>query len=263
MTRKGKNFMGELNQQLERVKLAGIDMSAQQEKEYLASADDVGEVGKDVPVPLGYKRCGACGHAKKFYMYNKNSGSKTNTSGNCKDCQKKSAAESYKKTKSKRNYKKYYQENKEIKQAHARKYYEQNKDALKEKHKAYLETKAGKKVMQRAHAKRRQALNKNQGVPYTRELVIYRDSVYIGSPLPICYICNEQIPSTSGADLHLDHVVPVVEGGMDCFTNVACTHKECNLRREKDARELTAEQVDTVLSRSISYIDSHPEEFGE
>lgn len=244
-----------------RVALAEIAMTDTQEREYLLLADDLGEVARGVEVPLGYKRCGRCGHSKKFYLFNKNNGSKTYTSGNCKECQKEAAKKSYGKTKQKRNYKKYYQENKEIKQAHARKYYQENKEALKQKHKEYLQTRVGKKVMRKAHAKRRKALEANKGIPYTREMLIERDGVFLGQSHPICYLCNEAIMDTSGAGLHIDHVIPVVEGGLDCFTNVACTHSTCNLSREKDARELKTEQVEDIIQRAEAFIDTYPERF--
>lgn len=247
---------------MERVALAGIAMNEKQKSEYLKMDDDLGEVVKGSVVPLGYKRCGKCGHAKKFYLFNKNSASKTNTSGSCKECQKATAKKSYAKTKKRRNYKKYYQENKEMKQAHARKYYQENKERLKEKHKAYLRTKKGQEVMRRAHAKRRKAMAQNRGVPYTRDMVIERDSEFLQLEHPVCYLCDEPILER-GKALHIDHVIPIVEGGLDCFTNVACTHATCNLTREKDARELTTEQVTTIKSRAQKYIDAFPELFEE
>ena len=67
-----------------RVALAEVAMTTDQEKEYLAMEDILPEISNGSEVPLGYKRCGRCGHPKKFYLFNKNSGSKTNTSGNCK-----------------------------------------------------------------------------------------------------------------------------------------------------------------------------------
>lgn len=246
---------------MERVESANITMTPEQEEEYLAMADDLGEVAKGAEVPPGYKRCGRCGHVKKFYLFNKNSGSKTNTSGSCKECQKANAKKSYQKTKQRRNYREYYQKNKEIKQAHARKYYEENKERIKEKHKAYLQTKKGKLVMTRAHAKRRKALAENAGVPYTRTLVIERDSTFLGLEHPVCYLCGQPITDISGESLHIDHVVPIVQGGLDCFTNVASTHADCNLRREKDARELTVKQVEGIKARANAYIEAHPEQF--
>jgi hypothetical protein len=246
---------------LERIACLGVTLNAEQTHEYLTTVDDLGEVTKGAELPIGYKRCGKCGRGLKFYLFNKNAGSKTNTSGSCKACQKENAKKSYKKTKQKRNYKKYYQENKEIKQAHARKYYEENKDRLKENHKAYLQTKKGKQVMQKAHSKRRKALAENAGVPYERALVIARDGMFIGRDHPECYLCNKPIEDTSGASLHIDHVVPVVQGGLNCFTNVASTHAACNLRREKDARELTTAQVEEIKTRAASFIEAHPDHF--
>lgn len=244
-----------------RVALAEISMSTQQEEQYLNSADDLGEVVKGTDIAAGYKRCGSCGHAKKLYLFNKNSGSKTNTSGNCKECQKSTASKSYSKTKQKRNYKKYYQENKEMKQQHARAYYAEHKELLKEKHKHYLQTNKGKKVMHKAHAKRRDALASNVGIPYTRAMVIERDGQFLELEHPKCYLCEQAITDTSGAGLHIDHVIPVVEGGLDCFTNVASTHAVCNLRREKDARELTSAQVEEIATRAEAFIDTYPERF--
>lgn len=246
---------------MERVKLAGLIMDVRQEIEYLNMADDLGEVTKGATVPDGYKRCGKCGHSKKYFLFNKNAGSKTNTSGSCKECQKANAKKSYGKTKQRRNYKKYYQENKEIKQAHARKYYEENKERLKEKHQEYLKTAKGKRVMKKAHAKRRKSLAENAGIPYTREMIIERDGAFLDLEHPECYLCGKAITDTSGTGLHLDHVIPVVQGGLDCFTNMASTHTQCNLRREKDARELTTEQVEDIQERSEAFIDAYPERF--
>jgi hypothetical protein len=246
---------------LQRVADAGITLTHKQQLAYIALTDDLGEVPKGSEVPEGYKRCGKCGHAKKFYLFNKNSSSKTNTSGSCKECQKHTAKKSYKKTKQKRNYKRYYQENKEVKREHARKYYEKNKDKINEKHKVYVQSKKGKKVMAKAHAKRAKALALNKGVPYTRALVIERDGLFQEHNKPVCYLCQKEIEDTSGKGLHLDHVIPVVEGGLDCFTNIACTHALCNLQREKDARELTADQVEAVKNLAEAYMDAYPEKF--
>lgn len=248
---------------LERLESGGVVMTESIQKAYIAAPDVLPKVAKGADVPPGYKRCGRCEHVKKFYLFNKNSGNKTNTSGSCKDCQKANAKASYTKTKQKRNYKKYYQENKEKKQAHARKYYQENKERLKEQHKAYLGTKKGQKVMQKAHQKRRKALATNKGVPYTRELVITRDGSFRNLQHPECYLCNKPIEDISGASLHLDHVVPVVQGGLDCFTNIACTHSACNLTREKDARELKTEQVEAIKSLAENFIETHPEHFEE
>lgn len=246
---------------IERLTLGGVVLEEAALRAYIDAPDVLGKVARGAEVPAGYKRCGRCEYVKKFYLFNKNGGSKTNTSGSCKECQKQSAKASYEKTKKKRNYKRYYQENKERKQAHARKYYQENKERLKEKHKEYLRTKRGQKVMQKAHAKRRKALAENAGIPYTRQLVIQRDGEFRKQAFPICYLCGKPIEDISGAGLHIDHVIPVVEGGLDCFTNVASTHSTCNLTREKDARELQAAQVESVKALAEAFIEAHPEHF--
>lgn len=247
--------------QIERLRIAGISLNAEQEHHYLSTIDDLGEFEKGAALPEGFKRCGKCGHGKKFYLFNKNSASKTNTSGSCKDCQKGTATKSYKKTKQKRNYKKYYQENKEAKREQARKYYAENKERIDIRHKEYLQTDKGKKVMQKAHTKRRKSMAENAGIPYTREMVIHRDGEFLNESKPLCYICLKAIEDTSGQGLHIDHVVPIVGGGLDCFTNVASTHALCNLEREKDARALTVDQVEYVKGIAERYIDEHPDKF--
>lgn len=248
-------------EQVARLFLGKVELPPEQTSKYCEAVDDLGEVDKGTVVTLGYKRCGRCGHAKKFYLFNKNSASKTHTSGNCKECQKSTASTSYKNTKQRRNYRKYYRENKAIKQQHARKYYEENKDKITVKHKAYLQTKGGQKVMAKAHTKRRTLLATNKGIPYTRAMIIARDGVFLGLEHPVCYLCEEPIMDISGASLHIDHVVPVAIDGLDCITNVACTHHLCNLKREKDARELLPKQIEGIRLRATAYIDANPDLF--
>jgi len=240
----------------ERVTIAGIFMTKVQRNAYLKKEDDLGVFVVGMIIPDGYKKCGKCQHVMKFFLFNKNSGSKTNTTGNCKACQKAAAAKSYTKTKSKRNYKEYYTKNKERKQEHSRIYYRNHKETLATAHKTYHSSAVGKKVMQKAHAKRRSLMAANQGIPYTRELVIDRDKQ--GKEFPICYYCSKPIQGI----LHIDHVIPVVIEGNDCFTNVACMHDKCNLIKKKDASDITAIMISQVRKLAEQYIDLHPEKFG-
>lgn len=243
--------------QLDRLTAAGITLNDVFVAKYLAQPDDLGEFAEGVEIPDGFKKCGGCKHILKLYMFNVNNSAKNRCTGNCKACQKASANKSYNKTKGSRNYKEYYANNKEKKQAHGRAYYEKNKQAILDKQKDYHTSKQGKKVMHRAHKKRRELMEQNKGIPYKREWVIDRDKA--GGDLPICIVCNETIKSER--DLHLDHAIPVVMGGRDCFTNVACTHQLCNLRRPKDARDLSVEVVETLIAVAERYIDEHPELF--
>lgn len=269
-------------QQKERLELAGIHFSNEQLQEYFKSPDDLGvdakvEAGIDDStksqtaaiqkamdnglIPKGYKRCGKCHHIMKLYMFNKNSGSKLNATGNCKACQKATAKKSYGKIKKKRNYKRYYAEHKEEKQEQARRYYSENKEKIDARHAEYVRSKKGKAVMQKAHAKRRNTIKENQGIPYTRAIVLDRDKQ--GGKFPICYLCGKPILDTTGAQCHLDHVVSLNNGGKDCFTNIAAVHKTCNLKKEKDDRNLSAEDVQKIVDLAEAYMDEHPELFDE
>lgn len=249
---------------IERLKLAEIyeQFSGEDLKKYI-KRNDVLNLKEGQSVPKGYKKCNKCGRVLKLYLFNKNSSGKLYCTGHCKECQRNTAKKSYKKTKAKRNYKKYYEEHKDEKRERARQYYEENKEDILTKQKDYHKTRKGKKVMRTAHQKRAQAIRDNKGIPYTRALVIERDSKFIDSEYPICNICGKPITDISGAALHLDHVVPIVIGGLDCFTNVACVHAECNLRKEKDARNTDADEIDRIVNRSEAFIDAFPEQFEE
>lgn len=247
--------------QKERLQLASINFTDAQLEKYFKMPDSLGEYKEGVSIPNGYKKCGKCGEILKLYLFNKNSANKLCATGNCKQCQKDAAKKSYKKTKKKRNYKRYYQENKEVKKEAAREYYRKNKDKLSEKHKAYRESEAGRKAMAKAHKKRNELKKANAGVPYNREMVIHRDGEFLGLEKPICWICGQSIEDTSGNFLHLDHVVSINNGGLDCFSNVACTHKECNLRKEKDDRTLDVKAVREIEDRTGMYMDAYPEKF--
>ena len=239
--------------QIVRMLDAGVQMTPAEQSKYLTLAD---ELPKDTQtLPKGYKRCTKCGAVKKIYLFNRNSQAKDGCTSQCKTCQANNAHKSYAKNKHKRNYKKYYQEHKEQKQAQSRQYYQEHKEELKAKHAKYRATAKGKRVMTKAHAKRAKLLKANVGIPYTREMVINRDC--LGGTEPICYLCGKPITGTP----HLDHVMPVVMGGKDCFTNIACVHDVCNLSKSKDAREITTEQVDAIISRSEKYMDEHQDLF--
>lgn len=245
----------ENNEQLERLALADVRLSEVEQTRYL-SYPDVIEV-KDT-VPQGYKCCTKCRKVKKLYLFNRNSSAKDGHTTQCKECQKSNAKKSYAHTKHKKQYKQYYQEHKAQKQEQSRQYYQKHKEELKKKHAAYRNTKAGKKAMQKAHQKRADTLKANQGIPYTREMVIQRDCQ--GGTDPICYLCGK--PITTGT-MHLDHVVPVVMGGLDCFSNVACVHDSCNLRKSKDAREITEAQVEKIQKITDVFMNDHQDLFPE
>lgn len=250
----------ENEQQIERLQTANIILYGEELNHYLEAPsvlEDLADYSEAIFV--GYKRCGRCKKLKKLHLFNQNSSSKLNCTGNCKDCQKETAQVSYDKNKGNRDYKKYYAENKDMKRQHNRTYYEQHKDQLSVKHQKYRKTADGRKAMNQAHAIRKKGMKQNTGIPYTREMVIDRDSQFINEIFPICCLCGKAIEDCD--TLHMEHLIPIVIGGADCFTNVGCAHSECNLRKSKDAHELTVAQVESVEKRAEQYINAHPEHF--
>lgn len=190
------------------------------------------------PVIEGYKRCSACGHAKLLTEFNKDKRRPDGRGYQCKQCQKKRAQSNYKKVQNRNKRKQRYVENKDDHRERARAYYHVNKESILDKQKKYHKSSSGKKVMQRAHAKRRQLMEENKGIPYTYADIVNRDSVDLEHPetgemvnVPICGICGD--PIWDLADMHLDHKVPISEGGLDCRDNMRCTHAKCNLSRPR------------------------------
>ena len=192
-------------------------------------------------------------------MFNRNSRSSLNCTGNCKECQKKTSKKSYDKLKGTAEYQAKYQERREEKLSRSKQYYQKNKEKiLEQQHKSHKSAK-GKKVMRKSHEKRKYMLAKNAGIPYTLEMLIDRDKQ--GGDRPICILCGK--PIAHDRDIHIEHLLPVVMGGVDDFTNVGCAHSLCNLQKSKDAREITTEQVDDLIARSEAYMDQHPELFSD
>lgn len=248
--------MQETDEQIIRLEEARIYLTNADIEKYKA-ADDVLDLKPGDSIPMGYKKCGRCNKFKKLYLFNRNSSSSINCTGNCKECQKQTSKKSYDKLKGTRDHKQYYAEHREEKLARSRKYYQDNKEKVLSGQKQYHKTKKGQKAMQRSHAKRRYLLEKNAGIPYTTEMCIDRDKM--GGERPICILCGK--PIQHDRDIHMEHLIPVVMGGKNCFTNVGCAHSLCNLQKSKDAREITTEQVDDLIARSEAYMDEHPELF--
>jgi len=195
---------------------------------------------EELTIEVKTKECTKCHKIKRLEEFNKDTRTKDGKTYQCRECQKERASFNYHKDTNirKRYHKKHYEENKDVRREYSVKYYDENKEAMSEKHKEYRKSKAGKKVMKKAHAKRNTAMKLNVGEPYTRWEIIQRDSKEFRDPntnevvtAPVCKICNEPIWELS--DLHLDHVIPISEGGLDCKTNIRCTHSLCNLKRPR------------------------------
>lgn len=50
-----------------------------------------------------------------------------------------------------------------------------------------------------------------------------------------CALCG--LPMTVMADVTMDHITPVSQGGLDKIENLRLVHEKCNLARGTDMRE--------------------------
>ena len=193
---------------------------------------------KEKPVPEGYKRCSKCGTAKLIGMFNKDKRRPDGHGYQCKACQKARSKDNYKKHAQKKRHVSNYQKNKEQRREYARERYSEKSEEILAQQKEYHKSKGGKAVLKKAHDKRANAIKNNKGIPYTKFDIIKRDSVELENPVsgemdnyPVCGICG--LPIFDLSDLHLDHIVPIAEGGKDCRDNMRCTHSKCNLKRPR------------------------------
>jgi 5-methylcytosine-specific restriction endonuclease McrA len=123
-----------------------------------------------------------------------------------------------------------YEKVAEARKASAKKYYDEHR----EERKAYFTSDRGKEVS-RAATLRRKARILKQTEPtspkWARAQIIERDK-------SMCYWCHTTV---APEDLHIDHVVPIAKGGSDDGSNVAVTHRLCNLTRPRKYRDPAAE----------------------
>ena len=153
----------------------------------------------------------------------------------CKACERERARKNYHQRK-KQGRTKESKEKQEARKEYYREYYRRNKEKKREYDRQYYHSGKGKEAMRKAHAKRRKKIKPKSEKDYTRWDVIARDTDEDG--ILRCWICQE--PIERATDVQLDHIVPVNDeaGGKDEFDNVAAAHKQCNLSRPKDGRDV-------------------------
>lgn len=82
-----------------------------------------------------------------------------------------------------------------------------------------------KQAWRRKNNRRRTA---NVGEPYTIRELRERDG-------DKCHLCgrtiNFDLPGNHPRGAHIDHLIPLADGGADCKTNVKMAHGKCNLKR--------------------------------
>ena len=168
-----------------------------------------------------------------------------NSPSYCKSCKNKQAAEyrQNNKEKVKESNKKYYENNKEkiLEQINKRnkEYYQSNKEKILEQKKEYHKDNPHKT---READRRRRALKKaNVHEPYSEKQVLEKYGTN-------CHICKKPVNlsanRSAGAPgwqqgLHIDHVVPLSQGGPDTLNNVKPSHGLCNLQKNNKEKVAT------------------------
>lgn len=165
-------------------------------------------------------------------QFNKRKQSPDGHTYTCKICEKERAKESYQRRKVEGKLPKLTPEEKEARKQFYREYYQQNREKRRAYDEKYRKSKEGRAAMNEGHARRKERLKKQAGEPYKRWEVIEKDTV---DGVLICGICGKPIERIR--DMHLDHIIPVAQGGPDELSNVRCVHKECNLTRPKELQE--------------------------
>lgn len=241
--------------------------------EYYLSTPDILEQQPSMYTSSGYSYCRRCSKWKKLYLFYASSRHKSGFSPECKQCRnaRKTAryqnADDATKEKIKAQYKKYRktadQNKKErIQQAIINGTYvpkeKTEKDLIKEQRRlarnaAYRKTDAWKEVYRRSAQKREELKKANKGIPYTKKLIKQRDE---GHP---CILCGK--PIEDGDSVQVDHLIPVLIGGADCFSNVSFVHASCNHRKTKTALEITTAQIEELRIRTETFMDNNKELF--
>jgi len=103
-------------------------------------------------------------------------------------------------------------------------YREKNKDRITAREAAWA--KANPDKVRDKSARRRAKKRRAFVEPVSRAVVFDRDN-------GICHLCGKKV---APKHWHLDHIVPLSQGGEHSYRNVAVSHPRCNLRKNKKIR---------------------------
>ena len=115
----------------------------------------------------------------------------------------------------------------------AREYYRENADRLKEYQRAYRQ--ANPETLRVSNRRNRAAKRSAPSEYYTAETII---ALY-GTDCHLCHspidLTASRVPGAPGWELslHLDHVIPLSQGGTDLVENIRPSHAICNLRKAR------------------------------
>ncbi len=185
-------------------------------------------------MPESTKRCSECHETKPLSEFNKRAASPDGHAYKCKVCERAIVKANYHKRKERLGRNLYYEMHKDDIRRKSKEYYEGHKEHLLDKNKEYRQKHP--EVHAKSVAKRKRLIDLQKGKPYTRGQIIDRDSVTVeGKKVVICQVCKKAIDDLN--ELEIDHILPVGQGGLDCYDNVRCVHKTCNVQRPLDGRD--------------------------
>lgn len=182
------------------------------------------------------KKCSNCKEIKKVQFFSKNSIRKDGYENWCKDCNKKRSIIYYQKNKSKwkksspesikESSRKYYLKNRERIIENQKRYYENNKEKVIEYRKKYQRSEIGllkmKVKLQRRRLQARMTNDKTINDSSIQELFEKQDKK--------CALCKKELTLLSKLT-HLDHIIPLVKGGVHSIKNIQITCSRCNLSK--------------------------------
>lgn len=119
----------------------------------------------------------------------------------------------------------YREANKEQIAEHKREYYEANKERIIERNLEYTQTPKGKEVSKRREHKRRARKRSAVTGPLPADITTYLLSLY-GADCQQCH-CKLTLQAT-----HIDHVIPLAQGGMHTLWNLQPLCSSCNLSKQ-------------------------------
>jgi hypothetical protein len=197
-----------------------------------------------------YKTCPRCGQNKPISEWGRNKTKKDGLASECKKChaaqvaewrkenpeeQKRRSREQFAKSRERENArrKKRYYDNWELEREKARARYQITAETQRQSSRDWRKNNPEKLAIQNRSTRARR---KNvYSEPYTKEQVLEKWGTD-------CHLCGEPIdllaPRANREEgwergLHLDHVVPLINGGDDTLQNVKPAHGLCNLKKGK------------------------------
>lgn len=211
--------------------------SGQSRRAWLRSAESAPKRQPKMFDRAGRKRCSGC---KKYFstmMFSFDKNTAYCLAAYCRHCEQENSKEDYEKHKDIRqaNSAAYRKANRESIRARAAAYNRRNKQKITAKmaaarkvnpaHYKLIAKRYRKKnasvILDRCHVRRAKIRNNGPVENISRRTVWERDN-------ESCWLCKKPVAFT---DMHLDHVVPVSQGGTHTYGNVKVACKGCNLRK--------------------------------